>query len=142
MTVTPQIQRIYLDLDGLAMFLGGELQAAVYSVVVNKPSTLKEIQQTLVDNYGNVTMTTVSTIAIRLVAKGIFKRKTERTNYGHGRGHFVYTATVDIDDLVKNSMNAAIWAFYRCHPKHFESILSKLIEDRKGVTDASIELKV
>lgn len=99
---TVKISRVYLDLEGLAMFLGGELQAVVYSVVLATPGiTLKAIHEYINLNYSDVTLSTVATVANKLVDKNIF----QRVNTGIGeRKRYCYTALINYDELVETAI--------------------------------------
>lgn len=102
---TVKISRVYLDLEGLAMFLGGELQAVVYSVVLATPGiTLKELHQYINLNYSDITLSTIATVANKLVDKNIF----QRVNTGTGeRKRYQYTALINYDELVETAITQA-----------------------------------
>lgn len=70
------IRRFNLELDGLSSLLGGDTQAAVYREICAQPgANLRVIHKRIVLDYADIAYTTVSTIANKLVAKGILARK-------------------------------------------------------------------
>lgn len=91
------ITRLHLNQNGLAMFLGGELQTAVYLEFLDHPGTLREIHTRMQHTYRQgVAYTTIASVANKLCKKGILKR----AKLGTARD-YTYTAVIDEDALIE-----------------------------------------
>lgn len=94
-----KITHVYLELGGLAMFLGGNTQCAVYLAVLARPSAnVKRIQKYIDVFHGiNVAYTTVATVANRLCDKGILMRQIDPNAT---KVEYIYTALISDRDLL------------------------------------------
>lgn len=120
-TQAPMVNRVYLDLEGLALFLGGETQAVIYSCVLAMPgATIKRIQSYLTEEYKPIAYTTVATTANRLVDKGILARHNTGSK---GKPEYVYTALINYDALVDAAIGNVIAALRDQFPDQMLQIL-------------------
>lgn len=101
----PMMPRLHLGQDGLAMFLGGELQVAVYSDVLDHPgTTIRQAYERMRKTYRDVlAYTTVSTVATKLCDKGILQRVKHAT-----KADYLYTAAVEEDELIARCVQLVV----------------------------------
>jgi predicted transcriptional regulator len=107
-----KITHVYLALGGIAMFLGGETQSAVYLAVLARPSANIHIIQRYIEVYHGKTIayTTVATLANRLCDKGILKRSTDPDK---AKREYTYTALITSDDLIAYATDLTLKALDR-----------------------------
>jgi len=107
-----KITHVYLALGGIAMFLGGETQAAVYLAVLASPGANIHIIQKYIEVYHgiNVAYTTVATLANRLCDKGILKRSTDPNK---AKLEYTYTALINDRELITYATEITLKALER-----------------------------
>lgn len=102
------IPRLHLNQDGIAMFLGGELQAAVYIDVLDHPGILRDIHERMQRTYRQgVAYTTIASVANKLCKKGILKREKAI----NGRD-YIYTALIEEDELINICVMLVVHKLY------------------------------
>lgn len=107
-----KITHVYLELDGLAMFLGGETQSAIYLAVLARPNAnIHQIQKYIKVYHGiEVEYTTVATVANRLCDKHILKRDL---NPNTARKEYTYTALISDGELKAYATKVVLQALER-----------------------------
>lgn len=122
-----KMPRLHLNQDGLAMFLGGELQVAVYLQVLDNPGILRDVHGRMQHTYRQgVAYTTVATVANKLCDKGILKRE----RHSNGRD-YTYTALIDENTLIEIALALIVRKLYN----EYKETLQDTIEEAKGQAD-------
>jgi len=101
----PLMPRLHLLQDGLAMFLGGELQVAVYTDMLDHPgTTIRQTYDRMRQTYRDqLAYTTVSTVANKLCDKGVLHRKKHAT-----KADYLYTASVEENELIARCVQLVV----------------------------------
>ena len=107
-----KITHVYLALGGIAMFLGGETQSAVYLAVLARPNANIHIIQKYIEVYHgiNIAYTTVATLANRLCDKGILRRTTDPNK---AKREYTYSALINDRDLIAYATEITLKALER-----------------------------
>ena len=119
--------RLHLNCTGLAIFLGGTTQVAVYRAVLEQPGTLRRVLNRVNEEYGPIAYTTVATIANKLCDKGIL----ERVKTDNPKTEYVYTARYTEAELIRCCANLVIDKLNEEYPAQLSVAYNTLIL-RKG----------